>query len=565
VSLAARSLLLVTLLLLAAPAGALRLAPAPSKVAEARALASAAAAPFASLPTGQAGIAAVTHAALLRAGYPDAHPALPRSPSLDAAILSLYGAIGQPVDAALRARVATQTAALSPEWRAALLPLVDATTASALADQRILAPADRALLLQNPALTSLLVSQVDSGAAVTPQMRALHDERMAALSRVDRAALADAAVSLADAASSFSAPAAPASCDRMLDLPFIVVGGACDDTYTDTYAIQIDNGGNDTYLDNAGGGSAIPALAMDFGAGSDYYYAPAVAQGAGLAAAGILYDDGGSDYRNASQFAQGSGNAGFGLLYDAGADNDTYVSPTGPVVSDLNGSQGSIGTKASAVGGVGILVDEGGNDFYRQDGLDGFVYGGAEGFGLLLERGGSDRYVSNEVPVTLLGTDEGTFAGPVQVSAEADGTAILVEQGGNDSYFMGPHIRQGGQGEAGVGAFCLLDEESGDDSYAMGPSIVEPQLGLFPVATGQGGAYAIAAPPGPAVGILHDAAGEDTYVADGFAQGYGVGGLGALLDDAGHDVYSTTPPLVGARADGSQWADGEGGVGVDSA
>jgi hypothetical protein len=153
----------------------------------------------------------------------------------------------------------------------------------------------------------------------------------------------------------------------------------------------------------------------------------------------------------------------------------------------------------------------------------------------------------------------------VQVSAEADGTAVLNEEGGNDSYFMGPHVRQGGQGEAGVGALTLLLEQGGNDRYEMGPSIVPPQLGLFPIATGQGGAYAVAAPPGPALGILRDVTGDDTYVADGYAQGYGTGGVGALLDDAGRDTYGSFLPTLGARGDGSAWADGTGGVGVDAA
>ncbi|MEA3200453.1 MAG: hypothetical protein QOE90_1881 [Thermoplasmata archaeon] len=580
---ATRTLLLALLLLAASGASALRLAPAAPpldaralaaacpdaacRVVVAREKADAVKAELDAVPRGQAGVEAVAAVALREGGFPAASGAVAAaSPSLEAAILRLYDGIGLPVDDALRARVHEQTAAMTPAWRDAITPLVDAATASALASARIVSPSDRATLLANPALTAMLVSLAGTAPAqgLPPAAAAQWAADRAALARVDRAAISAAAMPLAHAVSHFQAPATTASCDRMLDLPFIVIGGACDDTYTDTYVLQVDQGGSDTYLDNAGGAAALPALALDLGAGDDTYRAYGVAQGAALASAGILYDAGGSDLYNVSQFGQGSGNVGFGMLDDAGAGNDIYESPSGPIATDLSTSVGSIATKASAVGGAGILVDEGGDDRYQQDGLDGFIYGGAEGIGLMLERGGDDTYTANETSISLLGSDLGVFAGPIEISAEADGTAILDEEGGHDSYFMGPHVRQGGQGAAGVGALTLLLEQGGDDAYTLGPE-VEPGnvAGIGQLATGQGAAYGLATPPGPALAILDDRAGDDAYTAAQWAQGYGGASVGVLLDEGGQDRHQAPAPTLGSRADGATWVDGAAGVGVD--
>lgn len=472
-----------------------------------------------------------------------------RATTLERAILSLYDAARVPVDATLRADVARQAASAPRDLAPSLAALVQATADAHRAGERILAPADRALLAQDLRLAMLRVTFREGEAPV-----------LDALARADLAQAAPAALRLALAAESLGG--AYSACERVLDLPFVQVGGACDDTYTATNLVQVDYGGDDTYLNNAGAGIAGvgAGVSVDRGAGRDTYRAAGSAQGFGLGGIGLLLDEGGSDLYNLTQFGQGFAVAGFGLLYDAGDGDDVYESAADP---------GTIGTKAGGLGGVGVLVDEGGNDRYQQDGLDGFVYGAAGGLGLLVDQGdGADEYVSRDTYIELLGTPIGDIVGPIQVSAEVHATAILYEEGGDDRYQCGGHVRQGCQGAGGVGGFALLLDLAGNDRYALGESVSPVQLGLLPVfPSGQGVAYGEgSAPPGAGVGVLRDVTGDDVYVASAFAQGYATGGLGLLLDEAGADAYgpALAPPLAGARGDGQSWADGLAlGLGID--
>lgn len=529
-------------------------APVPDAQARADALASS----FAALPAGRAGVLAVTALAM-----GDSASSADASPSLAAALLRLYEANGVAVDAD---EVRAQADALDADLAAALLPLVDALRASSVASRAILPAGDVALLAENPALTSLLTTFVGSAPGpVDPAWESLYAERAAALARVDRDAIAAAALPLARAVAAMpDLAAATADCAPQLDLPFVFVGGACDDTYTATYWLQVDVGGDDVYLNGVGGGVALPALGLDLGAGADTYRAQQQAQGFGLATVGLLYDEGGSDLYNVTTFGQGASTAGLGLLYDAGEGDDVYESPRGPVVANLDASGGAISTKAAGLAGVGILVDEGGNDLYQQDGLDGFVYGASNGQGWLLDRGaGNDRYTSDDTSITLLGEHLGWFTGPVEVSAEVGGTAILYEEGGNDLYRCGDHVRQGCQAAGGAGAAAFLLDQGGDDAYLMGVAF-GGELGGVPVfSIGQGGAYGPSAPGGFA--LLRDLSGNDHYQAEKWAQGYGTVGVGVLLDLGGADVYTAGPATVGARVDGGAWADGAAGAGLDAA
>lgn len=538
---------LVVMLALSLAGGSAALALLPSSGVEARAdaLADGYAARFAALPTGPAGVAAVTRAAIEDARYPLAAAAQTRSSTLAASLLGLYDALGVPVDAA---EVERQADAVEPALAAQLATLVDAVADADRASDRILSSADAHLVADDLRTTLLLASLAGSDPSAPAEWRAMWDERAAALARADTGAIAQAATRVADALAAITLVAAP-GCEPTLDLPFVQVLGTCDDTYTAANAIQVDFGGNDLYLNNAGSGlvGAIGAgLSWDMGDGEDTYVAFGSSQAMGLAAIGILVDDGGSDRYTLTQFGQGFATAGFGLLYDAGAGNDVYESPS---------SVDSIGTKAGALAAIGILVDEGGDDLYQQDGLDGFVYGAAGGHGWLLERGeGADTYVSRDLGVTLLDEYLGEFTGPVQVSAEVGGTAILYEEGGDDVYRCGDHVRQGCQGAAGAGSLSLLLDVAGNDQYLMGVSFSEelvPGVVVFPM--GQGAGYGPSAPVGG--GFLVDREGDDAYVAEKWAQGYGTVGLGVLLDEGGADAYT-----VGHE--GGVWTGGTG-IGVD--
>lgn len=509
------------------------------------------------LPRGPSGVAAVVAEALANAGYPNAVPERTDSGSLAAALHRLYAVLGvdPPQDLA-------QSAEVEPALARALTGLVDAAADASLHARAILSERDRALLDQDLALTlklATLVGSAPSGSA-DPLAQRVWEERAAALARVDRAALAAAAQRVADAVSAFpTLPASSQDCAPRLDVPLVRVGGPCDDTYDGLFVVTVDVGGNDTYLNGAGAGPVAGVgvgIALDQGEGNDVYLAEGRAQGFALGGVGVLFDEGGADSYTLTQFGQGFGVAGLGLLYDAGGGDDSYLSPSVVNVT--------IGTKAGSLGGVGVLVDEGGDDFYKQDGLDGFVYGAAGGHGWLVERGGNDAFESLDMPTWLLGEFLGVFAGPVQVSAEVSGSAVLFEEGGDDAYRCGDHVRQGCQGAGGAGALALLLERGGHDLYEMGVSF-SIELGVPVFTMGQGSAYGPSAPGG--IGVLVDERGNDAYLAEKWAQGYGSVGLGVLVDGAGADSYSVTSALVPgmARGDGLAWLDGALGVGHDAA
>lgn len=469
------------------------------------------------------------------------------SADLASAILRVYAAGGIAVDDALRAEIARQAAAIDSP---AMVELFDAFADAQLASAQILTPEDRALLADDLRTQMLKMT--------------LLGERIEVLDRADMPMAAAAALRLADVLPHLEELAPVEGCARAIDLPFVQIGAPCDDVYEAATLnfIQIDYGGNDRYLNNAGTGVAGVGVGLhiDYREGTDVYEALSNSQAFALGGVGILVDEGGSDGYSLTSFGQAFAAAGVAVLYDAGDGDDAYVSP--PLA-------GTIGTKAGGLGGVGILVDEGGSDHYQHDGLDAFVYGGA-GTGILVEQGsGNDVYETHDVLVELLGTVIGDISGPVQVSAEVPGAvAILYEEGGDDTYYCGEHVRQGCQGAGGVGAFSALLDLGGNDLYQLGLAVTPLQGNVLPVfPTGQGIAYGEgSAPPGIGVGILRDLSGDDRYVADKYAQGYATGGLGLFLDEgAGTDSFTNAlAPLVGVRGNGQTWADGAAlGVGID--
>lgn len=395
--------------------------------------------------------------------------------------------------------------------------------------------------------------------------RAERTRLLGMLERVDLAKLATAAAVVADALSAYQ------GVEEDTDLPFIFVGGDGDNEHNETRAILIDQSGNDIYRNNAGGGLfaiAGGSVAADLGSGNDIYVGDAGVQGSSTGAVGLLYDEGGNDIYQARQFSQGQGVAGVGILYDAGEGNDSFTSP----------GEDPISTKASTLAGIGMLIDEGGDDYLRQDGLDGFDYAAAGGIALLANLSdGNDTYRTEEAHHELcvgdVCEDLGTFAGPVQMSSEVNATAILIEEGGDDEYFCGPRVRQGCQSAAGAGSFQLLLERGGNDMYLMGTSISAGFLmGLAPIdqpsfPMGQGAAYEIACVPcpPPSIALLRDEGGSDFYQAEKWAQGYGTfGALGVLYDSgAAVDEYDSRTPFIGARLDDEYWLDGALGVGLD--
>jgi hypothetical protein len=535
-----------------------------------------------SLPHGRDGLAAWIRLAASLEGARIDVPEVPAT-SLTNAILGLWSEAGYTPTTADLAAVSEQTARLDAWYAASVATVLNALRLSNALAERATRGSGIETLAADPGRAMRLVGLSSAVPGTVPEALRLEAIRIAAvLERIDMNAMASAAAVMADALAGFHRPAA-AMAPEDIDVPFIFVGGEGDTVHTEDRALLIDMSGNDTYRNNAGGGLftiAGGSLAADLGAGNDTYdkSTGVGAQGFATGAVGLLYDDGGTDSFALYQFGQGAAVAGVGVLYNAGNADDVYES------SGVD----PIGTKAAALGGIGMLVDEGGDDTMHQDELDGFDWGGA-GLALLANLGtGNDTYRSDagEIPGVCVPTEDpcpptGTFAGPIQVSAEANGAAILYEEGGNDTYTCGSKVRQGCQGAAAGGSFGLLWDRGGDDVYWMGDSFSEDLLDslctdlgcenpsplqhpVFPM--GQGAAYAFCAPcTPPALGILFDEDGSDSYTAAQWAQGYGTfGGLGILADTGtDSDAYSMQPPLQGSRGNGQAWVDGILGLGRD--
>ncbi|CCQ90292.1 conserved exported hypothetical protein [Nitrospina gracilis 3/211] len=237
------------------------------------------------------------------------------------------------------------------------------------------------------------------------------------------------------------------------------------------------------------------------------------------------------------------------VIIDLGGD-DRYLNTAGAsqvgrrnmVVIDLDGDDLYLSRGWSRQGagllGAGFLLDLGGNDRYV---TDHFSQGaGFLGVGVLVDTGGQDRY---QCQVFCQG-------------AGFLGIGILADGGGDDAFSNAIY----GQGLGATGGYGLLVDAAGQDRYTSGGSFAdysEPILAFRSMAQGVGLGHdrwdsLIQLSGG--IGILSDQNGNDTYVADYFAQGTGkTYGLGILHDENGDDRY-----LAGRYAQGTGMRQGAG-------
>jgi len=289
--------------------------------------------------------------------------------------------------------------------------------------------------------------------------------------------------------------------------------------------VIVDLAGNDTYRGTKPGiqGAAIGgvSLLVDV-AGNDTYQAQDVAQGACLAGVGILIDHAGNDsYRglrrahgsamgglavmvdragddryHAALYAQGFGGPlGFGLMDDLGGNDHYYAGglyldgyKDTPGYSGFSQGVGS-GPRGVANGGIGVLLDGGGDDVYQ---CDYFSHGGGYWFavGIARDFGGNDR---------RLGSTRLAYDGKPR----------------QEKVFL----RWGMGWQAHYGLGFVIDDE-GDDVY--GGTIV-----------GLGFSWDIG------VAAILDFQGNDQYLTRVVAQAQGKeAALGIIFDVGGDDVYA---------------------------
>lgn len=294
------------------------------------------------------------------------------------------------------------------------------------------------------------------------------------------------------------------------------------------------------------------ALILDFG-GNDKYFNHAGGSTRQYPFSVVIDLSGDDVYSATEDFSQGAGLIGGGLLIDL-KGKDRYLAKSY--------SQGA------GLLGVGILADLEGDDQYTAIA----VSQGAAGFGvgLVAEGGGTDSYFGNYF---------------VQGAGYIKGFGGVIEVSGNDKYFAGglyEDFREPGKAylslsqgfgygmrpwESFVGAsggIGVIAEAEGNDTFvadyfAQGASYWF-SLGILDDRKGNdryvSGRYAQGAGIHMSAGALIDGAGDDNYLADfGVAQGCGHDyGIGFLLDNGGNDRY-----LAGVVAQG---AGNDNGIGI---
>ena len=316
-----------------------------------------------------------------------------------------------------------------------------------------------------------------------------------------------------------------------------------DDTYLgDDYSLAcgvfgvsiiVDDNGDDTY---EGGNFAIGTGVFGVGIlidreGNDRYRGDTFTQGAGGFGIGILRDEGGNDIYEGALYAQGVGSTyGIGILGDR-EGNDMYIARK-KYLDEIryldhyvSMSQGfSIGFRPDLSAGIGVLLDNGGNDYYSCD-----IFGQGTsywyGIGAIVEGDGNDDYIAYQY---------------TQGSGVHIALGLLIDVSGDDNY-VAKGVSQGCGHDLALG---LLYDRQGDDTYAA-----------YDLSQGAGNANGI--------GLLIDEKGADTYAVKRLnnTQGYGnfrreYGSIGMLIDLSGSDSHAS-------GMDGSFWQKGEYGIGID--
>jgi hypothetical protein len=210
----------------------------------------------------------------------------------------------------------------------------------------------------------------------------------------------------------------------------------------------------------------------------------------GVLGCGLVYaaGDAPNSYRSGA-WSLGAGLFGMGVLVDEGGDDDYDLDEVG------------LGTGCF---GAGLLLDAAGNDRYYLRKGDGQGLGFPGGIGILADRSGDDLYYA-EPDASVAGRADYHSAHEVAVS-NAQGAGSGRRGDGSDG-----HSWAGGLG-------ALIDVD-GNDVYRAGN-----------FSQGIGYWYG--------TGLLWDGGGRDHYVSVYFTQGSGAHfAVGALIDEGGDDVH----------------------------
>lgn len=319
----------------------------------------------------------------------------------------------------------------------------------------------------------------------------------------------------------------------------ILIGGTGDNLYTEEAVLILDLGGNDRYLNRAGGSSLQNpfAVVIDFSGDDLYSWKGNHAQGAGVLGGGFLIDLEGNDRYSSRDYSQGAGVFGVGMLIDL-AGHDEYKAESA--------GQGA------GVFGIGLLAEGAGNDVYFATRFaQGFGF--TQGFGAVVEAGGDDKYFAGGIypdnrdpkkSYQSLSQGFGFGLRPFDSWAgTSGGIGIIAEAEGNDTY-VGDYFSQGSSYWYALG---ILSDKKGHDKYIAGRYSQGAGIHLTAgiLVDGEGddhylAYYGVSQGCGHdlAIGFLLDHGGNDRYVAGVLSQGAGNdNGIGLLNDNGGDDEY----------------------------
>jgi hypothetical protein len=256
--------------------------------------------------------------------------------------------------------------------------------------------------------------------------------------------------------------------------------GSCGATSTpaNPVSIFIDLGGSDVYTCNTDGQSL----------------------GAGILGVGVLYDYSGDDQYLSKDFAQGCGMFGAGMMFDREGD-DNYV-------AELSG-------QGCGYFGIGLCLDASGNDKYYIH-CDGQGFGGVGGgVGVLADFDGNDFYKAEPSPEIF---DRSDYHSKHKINANFAQGAAAGRRG---------DITDGHSWAGGLGAIIDI---SGDDHYLSGN-------------------WSLGASYWFSTGIAYDGNGNDIYESCYFTQGSGAHFCNSILIDEGgndrHELYETAGAGLG--------------------
>ncbi|MGH8991153.1 MAG: hypothetical protein ACRDZ7_06455, partial [Acidimicrobiia bacterium] len=294
--------------------------------------------------------------------------------------------------------------------------------------------------------------------------------------------------------------------------------GPSNDHYLHDYALLVDEGGDDMYLNNAGGN----LLDVQRGPAGSVAVRKEPARGCHTAGLDYPAPAGGTECVSA-----------VALLID-GAGNDTYGAFEAPDPADDGFCTADpvvrrIATIGASLIGVGILVDGAGDDHYAGKTLA-LGSGHFAGVGILRDEAGDDTYTALrnsqgyglESGVGILRDDTGDDAYDYYTAAPLDPTAPFQRPGAGgvvDDTGLCDNLPRQMQGTAETpGSYGILEDLGGADRYHGAPLVKQP---FYPIVTIHG------------------------------SQGWGgTAGVGVLIDDGGKDTYTGVPGHEDDRMEG---------------